>query len=122
MTNQKLTSGLLALLIAILLSACGSSVNEEELEDALATFYADGDVSDLNDLTCDKNKFRENDSRGASVQVNDIDCSIDDKDVECKVTATVENETLEVIFSADIDGDGKICNFTFSEPDFSAPE
>ncbi|MCI0713785.1 MAG: hypothetical protein L0154_26745 [Chloroflexi bacterium] len=118
MKKRTLIFALTMLILPMVLVACGGGLDEGELEDALEKAFNDGDVGDLNDLVC------EDEQVGAAefavpFEVDSVDCSVDDSDVECDITVAAEGQTVDLTLAGTVDDDDKLCDITL--PQMEAP-
>ncbi|MCI0713163.1 MAG: hypothetical protein L0154_23610 [Chloroflexi bacterium] len=119
MKKRTLIFALFILVLPMVLAACGGGLDEGELEDAFEKAFNDGDVGDLNDMLCEDEQAEEEEFE-APFEVESVDCSIDDDNVECSFTASVEGESIDFTITGTVDDDDKLCDI--SEPEMELPE
>lgn len=114
MLNKRSALLVIALLVPLMLAACGGGPDADDIENALQKAYNEGEVDDMNDLLCDSEEQLSADdleTEAGEVSLDSVDCSVDDDRFSCNLAFTFEgaDQPIELSMAGDIE-DGKLCN------------
>lgn len=122
MFNKRSALLIIALLVPLMLAACGGGgPDADDVESALRKAFEEGDTSDLNELVCEEDRAEEDDGFAApgEVEVSNVECDVDDDSFSCDIELSAEGQSLQMTISGDV-VDDELCNI--GEPEVQLPD